>query len=202
MMTREASSLLEDLAKVPWAALSKVYGNAHASMIGLITRWWIDLDQSAHWILDGAPAYQGNKGKADALFGDESGPVGVLEVEGNDYQAKAVTIRRYFESTRPELKGIWFGLLVLYSYDVTGAGAKRHFVSAEDTATLRLAADITKVCQGTELVVVTIGKLYHHEVGGIRATIDYFSGSADKVQAISFVSGKVKGQATYFERGV
>ena len=92
-------SVLHELKQASWPTLASIYGSAHPTMIGLLTRWWVDCGRGRHWALDGAPSFAaGNRGRADAVFFNGSGAVGVLEVEGSYQTAAAQKIGRYFST--------------------------------------------------------------------------------------------------------
>ncbi len=197
-------SVLHELEHASWATLAAIYGNAHPSIIGLLTKWWVDRDPGVNWVLDGAPSFAaGNRGRADAVFLDASGPAGVLEVEGSYYKETARKIGQYLSSPRKELRGIWFGILVLYTYVAEGQGPHRRFPEVEDPSVLTIAAGLTAKRRGIEIVVVTVDKRFEHGLSGIRATRDYYKGALSRVQGISFVDGSEKERAIYFrEAGV
>lgn len=198
-MSNRRIDLLEELRRVPWSTLARVYGNCHPTMIGLVTRWWLELSPDTHWVLDGAPSYAiGNRGRADAVLCDDHGPSGVLEVEAS-YQAEtAKKVGKYLASRRKELAGMWFGILVLYSYEPEGSGAARHFPAVQDPALHTIVQKLTAQHPGNEILAVTIEKSFDSDTSGIRATRDYYKGALKFVRGISYVSGKERDRKAYY----
>ena len=118
-----AERVFESLAAARWEVALRTYGSSHATLIGILVNWWISLDLESHTVLDGAPSHgKGNVGQGDALFYYGQKPIGVLEAEGTNPVAKVTSVVKYFETGRPELQSVWFGVLLLYSYKARGSG--------------------------------------------------------------------------------
>ena len=202
-MSNIDSAILKGLGDVPWETLARAYGNAHPTLIGSLTRWWLERAPGINWVLDGAPSYQENLGKADALLCDGNGPAGVVEVEGSEYKVKVRTIGSYFGTPRDELKGIHFGILVVYPIEPKGTGPSRRFPKPEDRSLLDLVSEITARHDGCQIIVVTVNKRYEPDLRGIRATRDYYMGAPSRIQGILFIAGREAGRQLYYsESGV
>ena len=182
------------LPSVPWDTLSRIHGNCHSSMIGLITSWWVGLCPD-HWALDGPPGYRSRR-VADALLCDASGPVGVLEVEGTAYPGKADTIGHYLtpEDHHVALDGIRFGILVLYPVTVTRRDGETDLLSGGVPGVqecLERAGEITGRLTDTEIIVVAVDKRYEADVHPVRRISDlgYHRCRVSRVRAVGFVGG-------------
>lgn len=187
--------LLASLKLPDWTSLTRVFGNAHPSIIGLLTQWWLNLDP-AHQVFDGAPTHgPGNAGRADALFCRELLPVGVLEVEGSYPKENIEKIGRYFTTRRQELRGITFGILVLYTYEVRGSGENRGFADPVDKTALKTARRVTALSLGREIIIVSLHKNFERHTSGIRSTRDYYRGTLTEVRALRIRRGELHGQA-------
>lgn len=182
------------LPSVPWPTLSRIHGNCHSSMIGLITAWWVGLCPD-HAALDGPPGYRSRR-VADAVFCDASGPVGVLEVEGTDYPGKADTIGHYMapEDRHEALCGVHFGMMVLYPVTVSRRQGETDLLRG-DVPGVRECLEKTRVITGrppdTEIIVATIDKRYEADVHPVRriSDIGYHHCRVSRVRAIRFAGG-------------
>ena len=207
----ERVDVWDALPSVPWQRLCRIHGNCHSSMIGLITGWWVDLDDR-NWVLDGAPGYRSRRDtdppryqspRADAIFCGPSGPVGVLEVEGNPdrYEGRAETIGHYMglEGDRhAELEGIRFGLLVLYPVQATRKQGTTEMVKVPEVAEcLQRAGQITKELSSTELIVVVIDKMIEPDLHPVRSRSEYHRCTVCRVNGIRFAGGDEMERATY-----
>lgn len=198
MFSARAQDLLPSLANATWDLAYRTYGSSHATWIGLLGGWWIRLDPVSHSMLDGAPSFgKGRAGQGDALFCDSGIPVGILEVEGSEPEDKLWTIEQYFQSTRPELQSIWFGLLLLYSYSPKGSGPARTFPAAEDPALMNAARKVSTKLPDQSIVVLALDKQYgRHD--GIRATSEYYSGTLCQVSGVHLQGGKERDRRVLF----
>ena len=104
-----------------WDIITRMYGNSHSSIIGLLSSEWIK-KSSDHSVLDGAPSPfvgKGRKGQknADILLCKGDKPFIVVEVETivSKYLEKIDSIAAYMENTK-DYDGISFGLLVMLNY--------------------------------------------------------------------------------------
>jgi len=78
---------LEMLKRVRWQTACLTYGNAHATLIGLVVDWWITQSPTKRRVLESGPTWgYHEKGvgstHCDAVLLEEDEPVGILEVEG------------------------------------------------------------------------------------------------------------------------
>ena len=125
------SASIEDFIKMfNWGIITRMYGNSHSSIIGLLSSEWIK-KSSDHSVLDGAPSPfvgKGRKGQknADILLCKGDKPFIVVEVETivSKYLEKIDSIAAYMENTK-DYDGISFGLLVMLNY-TNGADKYKH----------------------------------------------------------------------------
>jgi len=116
------SASIEDFIKMfNWGIITRMYGNSHSSIIGLLSSEWIK-KSSDHSVLDGAPSPfvgKGRKGQknADILLCKGDKPFIVVEVETivSKYLEKIDSIAAYMENTK-DYDEISFGLLVMLNY--------------------------------------------------------------------------------------
>ena len=193
------------LPSVPWDTLSRIHGNCHSSMIGLITSWWVGLCPD-HWALDGPPGYRSRR-VADALLCDASGPVGVLEVEGTAYPGKADTIGHYLtpEDHHVALDGIRFGILVLYPVTVSRTQGETDLLGGNAGGVgecLEAAKEITRELPRTGIVVAAADKRYEAGVHAARKISDlgYHHCRVSRVRALLLAGGEtVSGPETLWQ---
>jgi hypothetical protein len=125
------SASIENIIKMfNWGIITRMYGNSHSSIIGLLSSEWIKRS-SNHSVLDGAPSPfvgKGRKGQknADILLCKGDKPFIVVEVETivSKYLEKIDSIAAYMENTK-DYDGISFGLLVMLNY-TNGADKYKH----------------------------------------------------------------------------
>ncbi len=113
-----------------WDIITRMYGNSHSSIIGLLSSEWIKRS-SNHSVLDGAPSPfvgKGRKGQknADILLCKGDKPFIVVEVETivSKYLEKIDSIAAYMDNTK-DYAGVAFGLLVMLNY-TNGADKYKH----------------------------------------------------------------------------
>lgn len=125
------STSIENIIKMfKWDIITRMYGNSHSSIIGLLSSEWIK-KSSDHSVLDGAPSPfvgKGRKGQknADILLCKGDKPFIVVEVETivSKYLEKIDSIAAYMENTK-DYDGFSFGLLVMLNY-TNGADKYKH----------------------------------------------------------------------------
>jgi hypothetical protein len=196
-----AERIFESLAAARWEVPRRTYGSSHATLIGILVDWWISLDLESHTVFDGAPSHgKGNVGQGDALFCRGQKPIGVLEAEGTTPVVKLTSIVKYFETSRPELQSVSFGVLLLYSYEARGSGASRQYRPAADSAILELARKATEEHPTQAIIVITIDKQFMRFIEGVRSLSEYYSGTTSKVTGILFRAGVEVRRQTYFDR--
>lgn len=178
------------LGTVDWKVARQTFGSSHATWIGLLVKWWVDLNPESHWVLDGAPSFAtGRAGQGDAILCDSNGPAGVLEVEGSVPIVKIRTIEQYFKKRRPELRSIWFGILLVYSYTPFGTGANRNYPPADDPSVLDAAREASARNPGCTIIVLFLDKTFARH-NGVRGISEYYSGTLTKVSGVLFTGGK------------
>lgn len=193
--------LLDSLARVRWPIAQKTFGSSHATLIGLLSQWWIEWDSQRHTVLDGAPSHgYRNAGQADLLLCDAEQPVGIVEVEGTQPLAKVQCLANYFSSPRPELAHLEFGILLLYAYEPKGSGADRAYPLAERQDVVQLIRQVTAQHRQT-LFFIAVDKEYQRATRGIRATSGYYQGAIRRVEAASFQNGEETSRRVLFGAG-
>lgn len=195
----EFGPLLNSLAGVRWPIAQMTFGSSHATLIGLLSQWWIDLDAQHHTVLDGAPShgYQ-NAGQADLLLCDAVQPVGVVEVEGTQPLSKVQCLASYFSSPRPELAKLEFGMLLVYAYEPKGVGAHRKYPLAERDDVVQSIRQVTTQHRQT-MILIAVDKKYERVPHGIRATSGYYQGAVSRVEAALFQNGEETSRRILFE---
>jgi hypothetical protein len=122
----------EDARSVRWDALSRVYGNFHSTLVGLITSWWVSLPGASRTAMESGPTFAPHaKGKGsqrcDALLLADGRAVGVLEVEYLHIKRAMTRLRRYLGVTKQSYwPRIEFGVFVAYAGRTVGRGRYRH----------------------------------------------------------------------------
>jgi hypothetical protein len=187
-------NLLNALTTARWDVAFRTYGNAHATLIGLLVDWWVSGDLQRRWVLEGGPTNgygePGIRGQCDALLGLDGEPVGVVEVEGTRYALTARKIGTFFEGSSPELAPIRFGLLLLYAYDAVGSGAQREFPSPAVPEALAEVRRVTKRHPTKPLLIITLDKTYRRIHAGLRARNEYYKGEPSRIQGLLYENGQ------------
>lgn len=192
-------TIFESLSAVRWQVAYRIYGNSHASLIGLLVDWWISLSPDCHTALDGAPSHgKGNAGQADAVFCRHEEAVGVLEAEGTVPLEKVKSIVKYFETARPKLKSIRFGVLVLYPTAPKGRGKSRQY-RKPDESVFDEVKKATLARHGRAIIAIELEKIFERSQRGVRAISEYYSGTLSKVTGVLFTQGKEDGRLVLFE---
>ncbi len=187
--------MLDELARVPWHTAARIYGNSHASLVGLIVHWWITAKPDTRWALDGGPA--ADRGTCDALLCEGDHPIGVLEVQSVDvdqpdpFNAAVQRIDAFFRSNEEYFANLDFALLLLYP--VRANQIEDPFDYARQQAVERLAWNH---CH-RRIVVVALCKR-HEQAGGVRCLNDYYKGRLTQVKGYLYREGRRKDQRLYF----
>src|SRR3954468_15401679 len=99
---------VDDFESVRWHVARRAYGNAHATLIGLLVDWWVSRDKNRNRVLEGGPSFNPpgtglvGRGQCDAILCADSKAVGVLEVEGASRQEyTARKLGAFFASRDP-----------------------------------------------------------------------------------------------------
>lgn len=186
------TELLHSLSRVRWDIARRTFGSSHATLIGLMSQWWIDLGAD-HNVLDGAPSFgHANAGWCDLMLCEQQKPFGVVEVEGTRHMEKLHTIGQYFASSRHELAGIKLGILVSYAYHPRGRGNALAYPSSRDSLVMARAEQLSQAHPDCALVVVNVDKAVDRGRGPLRETVKYYWGSVSTVSATLFAEGQEK----------
>lgn len=187
--------LVESLRAANWRVAARTHGSSHATLIGVMSEWWISLAPDSHSVLDGAPSFGvGNAGWCDLMLCSFGGPVGVVEVEGTKPLDKLNTLESYFRSSKPDLEPLQFGILVIYAYSIKGRGAMRSYPPAESLDVYAEALRLSSRNPTKTLVLVAVDKAVDPNPGPTRAASPYHLGSVSKVTGIALTHGKELGR--------
>lgn len=196
-------TLLHDLQTVQWNIATKIYGNNHASLIGLFTHWWVSVSPQNRWALESGPSFgYHEKGKGggmcDALLGEGNQAVGVLEVEGTRGKYTAEKMGRFLGAELKDLRSLSFGILVLYAYCPTGRGNERVFRLAQYEETVQAVLHVSSHYPDKPIALVTIDKSYNRQQSGIRAKSEYYAGELSKVAGALYKAGQEVDSLTFY----
>ena len=188
-------TLLQDLQTIPWNIAAKIYGNNHASLIGLFTHWWVSASPQTRWALESGPSFgYHNKGMGggmcDALLCDEDQALGVLEVEGTRGKYTAEKIGSFFGAELEYYRSLSFGILALYAYSPAGKGRDRTYRPARDEETIQAIVRVSSNHPEKVIAVVAIDKSYSRQQIGIRARSEYYAGELSKVTGFLYREGQ------------
>jgi len=117
---------IQHLREFEWDSIRGIYGNAHHSLIGLTTRWWIRCKGG----LVAEEVAERSKGRRDAVLLDRCGCVrGVVEAEGDKTERGAWTVEKRISEVVEFIstKRAQFGVLIVYAYEPRGTEPERRF---------------------------------------------------------------------------
>jgi hypothetical protein len=193
------------LRNADWMAASSVYGNAHASLIGLVVRWWTgpEWTHTTHTALEAAPSFQRNKGptgaqRCDSVLLEDSSPAWILEVEGGKHVPCLGKMCGYFESK--DFGCVRGGILLAYTFAPAGKQGHKEFPPPPTNDLIEHARDITSRYRSKIIALVSVVKKYE-EVQGVRALSVYYSGRVERVEGWQVKDGECDGPVTYWSRG-
>ena len=197
---------LQDLRRVPWNIAARIYGNNHASLIGLLTHWWVSASPQTRWALESGPSFGYHArgvggGMCDALLCENDQALGVLEVEGARGRYAAEKIGNFFGSDLEYYRCLSFGILVLYPYSPVGRGDDRHFPQpGEDAETIEAVTDVSRRHPQKVIAVVTLDKVYNRHQNGVRARNEYYAGELSQVTGFLYREGNETDRLILFDR--
>jgi hypothetical protein len=186
--------ILNDLKRVRWETALRTYGSDHSTLIGLLVDWWISGDTTHRWAIEAGPAYEKNKGLAgrcDALLCLNKDPVGVLEVEGSQYEFAAEKLGYFFDGKLEEYRSLKFGVLLLYPTKASPAarGKRRQFPNAFDKKAIKQVTHITNRHPKKPIIVITLDKISTRSSGILSKNFPY-SGLPSKIKGYLYENGK------------
>jgi hypothetical protein len=190
--------LLDDLARADWRVAARVYGNDHATLIGLVVAWWVKSGENRTALEGGPSAGQGRRGGCDAVLLEDEEAAVVVEVEGERYLEALERIGRFFAAKRPELGKLKAGVLVSYSYEVAGRGEARHFSDVPLAGLERAAAGLTGDHPGKAVAIVALHKQYERCRLGVRSVSELYCGAVSGITAVEVSEGEVRGRGRYY----
>jgi hypothetical protein len=188
-------ALLRSLQGVPWNVAARIFGNNHASLIGLFTHWWVSLSPQTRWVLESGPSYGYHTkgiggGMCDALLYDGEEALGVLEVEGTRGKYTAEKMGQFFNAEIEYYQSLSFGILVLYAYSPRGKGQERAYPQAQDEETIKQVIHVSSNYPNKAIIVVTMDKSYNRRNTGVRSRNEYYWGELSKVMGVLYEQGR------------
>src|SRR5262245_6028946 len=197
-------TLLRDLQTIPWKIVAKIYGNNHASLIGLFTHWWVSASPQIRWALESGPSFGYHDkglggGMCDALLCEEDQALGVLEIEGTRGKYTAEKIGSFFGAELEYYRSLSFGILTLYAYSPTGKGRDRAYRPARDEETIQAIVHVSGNHPDKEIAVIAIDKLFNRQKIGVRARSEYYSGEVSKVTGFLYKEGHEVESLIFYE---
>ncbi|NQU21243.1 MAG: hypothetical protein HQ567_08170 [Candidatus Nealsonbacteria bacterium] len=203
-MRSESLFLFDDLHRADWTTAARTFGNDHATLIGILTQWWIRLSPSTHTVIEAGPTNgyreKGKRGQCDALFCSSDSPVGVLEVEGSRPIETALKIGYFFDGVYPEIQTLTFGILLVYSYTPTGRGEHRIFPAAITERIAETVCQVSRRHPEKEIVLLGLDKTYERRRDGIRSRNEYYMGVPSLIQGQLWRNGIVECKHTLYTR--
>jgi hypothetical protein len=195
MMELSGINLLNSLEGANWIVAANTYGNNHATLIGLLVNWWISLAPETHRAIESGPSYGHFEkglggGTCDAVFCENSNAIGILEVEGTRAGFTIGKVGKFFASKCDDLQTLKFALVILYPVVAKGRGSKRKMLSPQDTGVFETVTELSCKYQDKPIIVVTLDKIYEHQVEGIRKRNDYYKSKLSSVSGVVFEGGK------------
>jgi hypothetical protein len=195
MMELSSTNLLDSLKDTKWNIAANIYGNNHATLIGLLVNWWISLAPETHQAMESGPSYGHFKrgvggGMCDAVFCENFNAIGILEVEGTRGAFTIKKIGEFLASPCEDLKTLMFAVAVLYPVTPKGRGPKRGMPSSLDAATLAAVTKVSRKHSDKPIIVVTLDKGYERQVEGIRNRNDYYKSKLRSVKGSVYEGGK------------
>ena len=190
-----AEELLESLCLVRWHTAMRTYGNDHATLVGLLTDWWIGLDSSSNWVIDSGPAFghrargQG-RGNCDLLLGHEGNAVGVVEVEGTRFSWCVEKIGHFFRAENPVFSHLRFGIILIYPVEPSGRGTEREVAELPWDDLVQKTQRVTRAYAGRNLALLYLRKRYVREqTAEARRINDYYRCVPTTVKGAVMVDG-------------
>ncbi|MHC4608000.1 MAG: hypothetical protein ACYTAF_13905 [Planctomycetota bacterium] len=195
--------MLESLSQASWSVVARTYGNAHATLTGLVVNWWVGLSPRSNWALEGSLTLPSGSGKGssgkrkgsgssalcDAVLCLRSEPVGAVKIEGSKHGAALGKLEKILASDREELRSLRFAILVLHTYEASGRGQNRKLPAAGTPEVLEKAAALSAKFPDKPIVLITIDKTYERLTQGVRSLNEHYWGTPDNVEGILFLGG-------------
>jgi hypothetical protein len=204
-MSGEGSQLLRSLCDARWTTITRTFGNAHSTMIGILVDWWTSGAPGSRWALDGGPSlgYRarsvGGGGQCDALLCEHGDAVGVVEVEGTRILSTIDKIGRFFASDDPDFQSLRFAVCLLYAYTPQGRGPKRRFLPVMSGEAQQRLLTLSATCADKSVILVAIEKDYDRHQKGIRCRSEYYYGTSCRITGTLFMNGEKGEPFTYCE---
>jgi len=196
----DPNALLNSLRGANWSVAAKTYGSSHATLIGLLAHWWINLSPGSHSVLDGAPSHgEGNAGWCDLMLCANEVPLGVVEVEGTKPIDKLRTISAYFSSSRLILSSLEFGLLLVYAYNARGRGIAKQYPPAQTAEVLAAALHLSASHPSKTLIVLALDKVVDANPGAVRLSSLYHLGRFERIEATLLTNGQENHREVLFK---
>jgi len=155
----DKDEIMRAIERVKWRLLERTYGNAHATLIGLVVAGWVS-SRPSRSALESGPTYAHHpQGKGsthcDALLLQKGRASGVLEVEGLRQKYTLAKMCDFLNAGRSSrLYGLEFGVLVIYPTGPVGRGEARQIPVAD----MRSLAGCVNERTDKPVVIVSVDK--------------------------------------------
>lgn len=188
------AEVLDSLRAVRWDVAFRVYGNSHATLIGLLVDWWIGAKPDARWALEGGPSHSYTPGGiggglCDAILGEGESSLGVVEVEGTRIQSTIEKMGKFLTSTLTDLQTLSFGIFLAYAYEPIGRGEARTIAPLPLNTLVEYAITATRDVPGKHVAILTLDKQWSRVRSGPRARNEYYMGTPVRVRGALVSSG-------------
>jgi len=198
---------LDDLHHFDWTVAAKTIGNDHATLIGLIVRWWISLKPESRWAIESGPANEKlpkgrGRGQCDAILCEGRNALGVVEVEGGRIIHTVDKIGKFFSSPESDLASLDFAILLLYSATPKGRGQTKEFPPAADSVAFARVIKVSAEHPDKPIIVITLDKHVDSKLEPIRRRNQYYSGTPNLIRGFLYLNGAEIAQRTYYPRVV
>ena len=200
------TSLISDLANVDWGVAVNTYGNDHATLIGLLVRWWISGHTGRYWAVEGGPSFRHHKrgtpggGQCDALLCKDETAVGIVEVEGTRGEYTIKKVGDFFGSDYEDLGYLEFAIILVYAYTPVKQGDKRDFLPCATPEVLTAIRSVSAKYPAKDVVLITLEKTYSRPPPGIRRRNEYYCGTPSEIRGVLFRGGQESESQVYYSQ--
>lgn len=191
--------LLSALKGLRWSTAFRTYGNAHATLIGLLVDWWVDAAPAERWALEGGPSFAHLQrgiggGLCDAILGQADRAKGVVEVEGTRHPYTIDKLGSFFGSALEDLKGLEFAIFLAYAYTPQGRGEGRVFPPPPFEEFTERGLAITRAYPARQIAILSLEKTFERQRRGPRARNEYYMGTPSRIRGALIQDGDVLGE--------
>ena len=188
------TALLDALREARWDVAFRVYGNSHATLIGLLVDWWISARPGLRWALEGGPSHSYTPrgiggGICDAILGEGESSLGVVEVEGTRLKSTIEKMGKFLTSTLTDLQTLTFGIFLAYAYEPVGRGEVRTIAPLPLNTLVEHAITATRGVPDKQVAILTLDKQWSRVRSGPRARNEYYMGTPALVRGALISNG-------------